>query len=358
MIKSDFSEVKKMLKRKNGNLQTIWATYVNSEKTVLFSSKKEVFDLSEEEQDVYGKIFSKVLSGKQDLNSFVIPMDNDEKKENLFEAVKSSDDSIVQSLIDNVVETYEASENFAVLVTTGNASVQQYASDGAKLEDETELYRFMICVVCPTKQEKPNVVYRHEHDFFEKAKRDYVLQVPTVGFLYPAFENREANANKMLYYIKSNKKGEDYHVELLEEVLKTELPTPSEKQEEVYHEILEESLGREKNVEDLYKIELELEKKKSDILLDDDGSGESSMDYRDINDVLAVVGGKTLESPLEQDISVNVVGSDKFKIAKGKEIVVTANSEGMVQIKQQEIDGRQCLVIPLDDMTFNGIRLN
>ena len=38
MIKSDFSEVKKMLKRKNGNLQTIWATYVNSEKTVLFSS--------------------------------------------------------------------------------------------------------------------------------------------------------------------------------------------------------------------------------------------------------------------------------------------------------------------------------
>ena len=42
MLKSDFSEVKRALKPKFGNIKEIWATYANMEKTILFSSKKDV----------------------------------------------------------------------------------------------------------------------------------------------------------------------------------------------------------------------------------------------------------------------------------------------------------------------------
>ena len=77
MLKKDFGEVKKALKPKNGNVQEIWATYVNVEKTNLFSSKKKVFSLSEDEQLVYSNLFSKVLSGKTEKNLFELDLSED-----------------------------------------------------------------------------------------------------------------------------------------------------------------------------------------------------------------------------------------------------------------------------------------
>ena len=80
MQKKDFGEVKKALKPKNGNVQEIWATYVNVEKTTLFSSKKKVFSLSEDEQLVYSNLFSKVLSGKAEKNLFELDLSEDNSR--------------------------------------------------------------------------------------------------------------------------------------------------------------------------------------------------------------------------------------------------------------------------------------
>jgi hypothetical protein len=347
MLKKDFGEVKKALKPKNGNVQEIWATYVNVEKTTLFSSKKKVFSLSEDEQLVYSNLFSKVLSGKTEKNLFELDLSEDNSR-SFYSISEKHDEGAIEKVVENIIESYKSKESFAVLIALGSYAIPSYASDGAELEGSDGNYNFMVCAVCPTKLAKPSVVYHHNKDFFEGSKRDYVLQNPDIGFLYPTFEHREPNANRLLYFAKK-----DLYPTVLEKVLGNDIPLTSEDYLADFSEKVEESFGGNVSVETLYNINTSLEEK---MVTKQYQEEDLVLDEADINDVLVKNGGKKVE--FDGQINPSSLVSNKFKLEKDKDIVINASSDGMKEIKQETINGRSYLLIPVEDMTLNGVKLS
>ena len=135
MLKSDILEVKRALKPKFGNIKEIWATYANMEKAILFSSKKEMLSLSEEEQLVYSNLFSKILSGKKEKNLFIFPTEvSKEVESTLYSISKDCEEEAVKKLTNKIISEYKADDSFAVLVATVTYDIPSYASDGTKLE--------------------------------------------------------------------------------------------------------------------------------------------------------------------------------------------------------------------------------
>lgn len=353
MLKSDFSEVKRALKPKFGNIKEIWATYANMEKTILFSSKKEMLSLSEEEQLVYSNLFSKVLSGKRDRNLFIFPTDSSKDVENtLYSISKDGKDEAVKTLTNKIIAEYKASDSFAVLVATVTYDIPSYASDGTKLEGSDGLYQFMIGAICPTKLEKPNLIYKRDKNFFEKAHRDFVLQTPEIGLLYPIFENREPNANKLLYFAKKSKKDSDLHPELLSNIFEADLPVTSEVQMVDFAEKINESFEGKKDVRKLFDVKSSIEERQ--FMLEMSGE-EPVLSKDDINDIFVKNGGKEVE--FEEDISLAAVSSDKLVISGANGLKINLTAEDVKTILQKNIDGRNYLLIPTEDLSFNGVSL-
>lgn len=355
MLRTDFNELKKALSPDLASIQEIWASYANMEKTVLFSSKKTMVSLTDEEQQVYSDIFKKVLSGKKGKNAFIMPLEEDNtKKDLMFSISKNQPEKDIQDFIDEIIEQYDAKDSFAVLVATGSYDVPSYASDGAKLDGYDETYKFFICAICPTKLAKPSVVYRHNSDFFEKAKRDYVLQPPTVGLLFPAFENRQSNVNKFVFYAKSTKDAASMHQELLSEMLESALPGTSEDQLGIYSEMVEESFGGSVELSQIKSISNAISEQVSAADLDGE---ELEFSNKDLSAILSDCGGEKLDPADNIELTPELFVTDKFVIQKGSDLVITASVEGMELIKEQVVDGKKCLVIPVADVTVNGINL-
>lgn len=353
MLRSDISEVKRALKPKFGNIKEIWATYANMEKTILFSSKKEMLSLSEEEQLVYSNLFSKVLSGKKDKNLFVFPTDTSKEVEDTLYAIsKDSKDEAVKRLTNKIISEYKADDSFAVLVATVTYDIPSYASDGTKLEDSDGLYHFMVGAVCPTKLEKPNLIYKRDKKFFEKANRDFVLQAPEIGLLYPVFESREPNANKLLYYAKKSKKDSDLHPELLSNIFEADIPVISEVQMIDFAEKVSESFEGKKDVRKLLDVKNSIEEKQFKLEL---AGEEPILSKSDINDIFTKHGGKEVE--FEGDVSLAAVATDKLVISGANGLKISLTAEDVKTIIQKDIDGRNYLLIPTEDLNFNGVSL-
>ena len=76
-----------------------------------------------------------------------------------------------------------------------------------------EIYEHIICCVCPVNLSKPCLSYNAEGHCFENNIQDWVVEMPVLGFLFPAFMDESAALNYIdIYQADMNHP----HIELLE----------------------------------------------------------------------------------------------------------------------------------------------
>lgn len=73
-----------------------------------------------------------------------------------------------------------------------------------------------MCAVCPVELAKPALGYREDENRIGARERDWVVGLPDLGFVYPAFANRGSDVNAVMYYVKT---GRPSHPEFIENVL-------------------------------------------------------------------------------------------------------------------------------------------
>ena len=371
MNKKEVLEIRKQFTPANCAITRIAGCYVDHEKNKKMESKSAFLSLPEEEAFKYFVIFKKKLSGTMGKNMLYMEFPIDQEmpggtQEFLMKlkASKLEDDMLLEEFYDKVIATYEYAENYYIILIHAMYDVPGRSSDNLEMFDASdEVYEYLVCSICPVSLSKAGLSYNAESNCIQDRIRDWVVDMPDKGFLFPAFNDRSTDIHGVLYY---TKKSEDLQPELIEQLLGARMPMSANTQKETFQMLIEDTLGEDGDYETIRNIHdtlndmieehkeepepLQLDKTDVRKVFEKSGVSSEKMECFDQN-YEETAGEKT------SLLATNITETKKFQI-ETPDIVIKVNPERADLIETRVIDGRQCLVIAVDDhIEVNGVNV-
>lgn len=254
MIKQEVNEIKRLYTPSNCSITRICGCYVDGEKNKKTEFKEAFLSLPEEEIFKYFELLRKALSGSigKNLLNLEFPLSSEEEggfQEFLLRLRESKlkDDALLEEFYDKVIASYEYVGNYLILLIHDAYDVPGKTSDGLTMDDASDsVYDYILCCICPVNLSKPGLSYNSETNEFHNRIRDWIVELPEIGFLFPSFNDRCADIHETLYY---SKNPEEPHSEFVDNVLGAVLPLTAGSQRETFQSLIEETLGDEAEYE-------------------------------------------------------------------------------------------------------------
>ena len=224
-----------------------------------------------------------------------------------------------------------------------------------------EIYEHLLCSICPVKLSKAGLCYNAETNLIEDRIRDWIVEMPESGFLFPVFNDRSTDIHGLLYY---SKNAEALHDLFIDQVLGCTAPMSAGGQRDSFNMLVEETLGDDCDYNTVISIHEKLNelieaqkdepepvvltKPEVKRLLEDCGVAEEKLDTFDQQYELVAGDQPSL-------MASNIASPRKFEV-KTPDVVVKIDPERAELIETKVIDGRKCLVIPMEgEIEVNGI---
>lgn len=372
MNKKEISEIKKLFTKERCCINRLCGCYVDAEKNKVLEIKEAFLSIPEEEMYKYLDIFRKSLSGtigKNLLNmEFPLEQEMGDGTQKQLLALRDSelkDDAMLETFYDKIIETYYHPENYLILLIHGSYDIPMRTSDGIEMDDASDyIYNFLQCCICPVKLSKAGLCYNAETNSISDRIRDWIVDMPEQGFLFPAFNERNADVHGLLYY---SKNSEELSFEIMEQLLGCVQPIPAKQQKESFQAIIEETLGEEcvydvvRNIHDNLNEMIEEQKESLEPV---------ELDKTDVKKLLEKCGAPEenlaqFEQRYDEEIGAkmtvmanNISDTRKFEI-KTPDVTVKVNPQRSELVETRVIDGIPCLVIPLtDEVEVNGVHIH
>ena len=371
MNKQEINEIKRLFTPNSCSITRICGCYVDGEKNKKTEFKEAFLSLPEEEIFKYFELLRKALSGSvgKNLLNLGFPTDSETDggtQEFLFRLRESKlkDEALLEEFYDRIIASYEFVGNYLILLIHDAYDVPGKTTDGLTMEDASDtVFEYILCCICPVVLSKPGLSYDAEINEFHNRMRDWVVNMPETGFLFPAFNDRASDIHSVLYY---SKNPEELHSEFVEGILGCALSLSAGVQKEAFQTIIEETLGEDceyavvksihENLTEMIEEHKEipepltLDKKEVKRLLEKSGVEEEKLtDFEKLYD--AAAGEDTA-------LFVDNVASIRTFEVKTPDVVVKVNPERADLVNTMMVDGRKCLVIEINDQVeVNGINV-
>ena len=371
MNKKEILEIRKQFTPANCAITRICGCYVDHEKTKKMESKDAFLSLPEEEAFKYFDIFKKTLSGTVGKNmlNLEFPLDAEMPggtQEFLMKLrdSKLEDDMLLEEFYDKVIATYDYAENYYIILIHAMYDIPGKSSDGLEMFDASdEVYEYLLMSICPVSLSKAGLSYNAEDNRIQDRIRDWTVDMPSKGFLFPAFNDRSTDLHSVLYY---TKKSEDLQPEMIDQLLGAKMPMSADTQKETFQMIIEDTLGEDGDYETVRNIHETL----NDLIEEHKEEPEPlALDKTEIKKIFEQSGvdAEKMESfdrNFEENagekaslLATNIAETRKFNI-ETPDVVIKVNPDRADLVETRIIDGRQCLVIPVDDhIEVNGINV-
>lgn len=369
MNKKEILEIRKQFTPANCAITRIAGCYVDHEKNKKMESKSAFLSLPEEDAFKYFDIFRKTLSGSVGKNLLNLEFPTKQEmpggtQEFLMKLRKSKleDDQLLEEFYDRIIESYDYSENYYIVLIHAMYDIPGRASDGTEMYDASEeVYEYLLCSICPVSLSKAGLSYHAESNCIQDRIRDWVVGMPDKGFLFPAFNDRSTDIHGVLYY---TKKSEDLQQELIEQLLGARMPMSANTQKETFQMLIEDTLGEDgdyetiRNIHDTLNDMIEEHKEepeplqldKADVRKVFEQSGVSSEKMESFDQNYEETAGEKTSLLAE-----NITETKKFQI-ETPDIVIKVNPGRTDLVDTMVVNGRKCLVIAVDDsLEVNGI---
>lgn len=213
MKKKEILEIRKQLTPENCCITRIATCYVNSEKEIVLSKVQAFLSLAEEEAFKYFDMFRKSLSGKKGKNLYDIQFKTEENNlsENFMDTLRKTklkDPEVLNEFYEKVIDNYNTCGSYLIVLVHGIYDIPGKASDGTNMFDASDsVYEHILCCICPVILSKPGLSVNLEKVAVEDRVRDWVVDQPADGFLYPSFSNRTEDIHELLYWGTQNDDG-------------------------------------------------------------------------------------------------------------------------------------------------------
>lgn len=371
MNKKEITEIKRTFKPENTAIDTIINAFVqHTESGLQISkiSKRRLLALEDSEMIKYLDIIKQTLGGHLEKNLLNINFPLDECKadgcqDRLYKLRASglNDMDLNEEFIKHLAENYDSGENLMIQIAHGVYDVPVKTKDNVTNDESDTVYEYIVCSVCPMKLEKAAIAYDQDSETFQTLNQSLIVDKPVSGFLFPAFNDRAADVNQLLFYAK---KSDELHPELITALTGGKLPIPADAQQSIFESILSE-LPNSQDFENTKNIHGEIRARidtrhmneedthltKTDVkaIIDSTVEGISDEDFEHAYDkVMADYedGSLALE---------NIVDTSKFNIDV-PDIQIKIKPDRISNVEQKLVDGRKCFVIPISgNVEVNGM---
>ncbi len=332
---------------------------------------------------------------------------------------KLEDEALLDTYYDLVIDTYDHAGNYLILLYHDTYDVLSRTTDNDNLDESEEVYSYLICAICPVDLSKPGLGYLENEQRIGNRIRDWVVGAPDTAFLFPAFTDRSTDIHAALFYTKNTKEP---HSEFMANGLGCGIERTATEQKMAFHSIVRNTLGAEaEGTEDIlmdiqqnlsYMIEEYEETHDNDadaFVLDSDTIGklleesnvpeekasrieksvseafgdkppiaenvidakalaqnEIRLEKKEMEDQIVILNQQLSEknTQLEERTSQLLEKQEEIDTymaeTKNYDVVLHVKPEKANQIHSSMIDGKKCIVIPMDEneqAAINGVTL-
>ena len=405
MNKREIAEIKRRFKKESCTFTKIAGCYVNSDKTKVTSFRNTFLNLEEDEFYKYLEIANKALSGKPGNNLIELPFPLDAEAEGGAQALlmelrktRLEDDDVLNRFYDRVIESYDKVENYIILLFHDAYDVPVKTSDNLALDDSEEVYEYIICAICPVDLSKPGLGYQEDENRIGAMKRNWVVGATESAFTFPCFTDRSTDLHAVMCYTKDAKMP---HTELWEEVLSCKAVYTATQKKTAFNNIVTESLGDptdddvidtvidvQSHINSFVEQQKEVLEKDQPVLMEKEDLTpileNSGIEEPIANQIVEKCNSFFEEDfPTAEDIlDTKVLKDNSLRMEKNElqeqvvelhhklreagitdeegnevSVIVRVPDDKEAEVTATFVDGRRCLVIPLDgneETTING----
>ena len=371
MNKKEVLEIRKQYKPEECSITRICGCYVDGNKEILAQSKEAFLSLPDEEIFKYLTIFKQTLSGTigKNLLNMEFPLEQEMPggtQEFLLQLRDSKlhDDILLEEFYQKIIEHYNYGENYYIILIHVAYDIPGKSTDGSEMFDASdEVFDYILCSICPVHLSKEGLCYNPETNHMENRIRDWLVEAPVKGFLFPAFNDRSNDIHNLLYF---SKQAEDLQPEFIENALGCIFPMSAGSQKDTFQAVIMNTLGESceyeviRNIHDNLQEIIEeakespeppvLTKPEFKRLLANSGASNESIEQFDTS--FDCIAGEKAEFLVS-----NIAETRKFSI-ETPDVVIKVSPERSDLVEQKIIDGIPYLVIPMTtDVEVNGVRI-
>ena len=332
---------------------------------------------------------------------------------------KLEDETLLNTYYDLVIDTYDHPGNYLILLYHDTYDVMSRTTDNDNLDESEEVYSYLICAICPVDLSKPGLGYLENEQRIGNRVRDWVVGAPDTAFLFPAFNDRSTDIHATLFYTKNTKEP---HSEFMANGLGCGVERTATEQKMAFHSIVRNVLGAD--AEDTEEILMDIQQNLSYMIEeyeethDDDADAfvldkevmgklledcnvveekaqriekkmeeafgdklpiaehvidskaliqnEIRLEKKEMEDQIVVLNQQLTEKNTELEERTHQLQEKQEEIdnyiaeTRSYDVVLHVKPEKANQIHSSMIDGKKCIVIPMDEneqATLNGVNL-
>ncbi len=372
MNRKEINEIKSQYTLEDCGILKLRGCYVDGEKKKVTKIEETFLNLPQEEKHKYFDIFKKTLGGTVGKNlidmQFTVDSYADDGARTFLYKLRDSelkDEALLDEFYDKVIASYNYVGNYLILLINQVYDVPLKTADNLEVEDGSEeVFSYLLCSICHVKLSKAGLGYDEDANAFHDQKQFHMVDVPEIGFLFPAFTDRSEDGDRVWYYTKDS---DDFQQSFLSYVLSCEVPLPAGNQKETFQNLVVETLGEDCDYETIKNIHENL----NELIEEKKSSPEPvALDKTEVKELLSKSGVKEeklenfeehFEMAAGKDcklLATNITETRKFEV-KTPDVVVKVNPDRTDLVETMVIEGRQCLVIQIDEhLEVNGISVN
>ena len=373
MTEKEIAEIRRRISADKSGISNIRGCYVNEQHQIVSDFDQFLGTVEKNEAEELLKIIKKTLSGQIGKNLVGIEFSNqqvvDSDEHRMLMAIRDSDmkdDESISELYRRIIDGTDIEGRFIILLALDKYDVPAYSKDDVKLEDSETVFTYILCSICPVKLTKPALGYKPVDKQFCNIKTDWAISSPQLGFMFPAFDDRQANIYEALIYTKDPSARLD---DFAGEVFNTDITMPASEQKDNFSGLIEQTISEDCDLDVVQNIYGQL----TQIVEDYKGRKDEppvTISKKTITDVFehcAVPTEKVEDFGSEYDrvfgenaklSPKNVVDIKRFEV-KTNGITVKADPEYAGHITTKIINGMKYIMIRAEgDVEVNGVNIN
>ncbi|MBQ6121943.1 MAG: DUF4317 domain-containing protein [Clostridia bacterium] len=365
MNKKDLASLRRRFAPDKNDISIIRGCFVNEKREIVSTFSKSPVSLPESEAEHYLSAFKKTLGGAPGRNQFSIPVHTDDPAGQLLCQLQSSeltDEKAVNQLFHSIIDGLEIDGSYLILAMHDAYSVPYKETDEhAERPDFSDtIFNYIIVSICPVKLTKPLLTFFRDDRDFHTVEPDLAVGTPSLGFMYPVFDDGGADINSALYYTKD---AADIHADFIDAIFQAVAPESGADQRDQFYGVLADTL--EDGV--TFQVVQSLHESITAQMTDRKPSAAPLQVSR--GEIAGLLGASEKEQKafdeayLEQFGAVGmaattVVEPKKFVIeTENVTIQVDPSRSDLVEMKR--IDGRRYILVAVEgEATVNGVEVN